>query len=456
MSRRRLLIAAPALAAVLGACRSERFDRVAEARRAEVETAARAEAEGFAPVGREATMDGALGKAPARILTLAECERIAVRNNLAYRTRLLETRLSDEQARSALSALLPRGTAELTAKRRSNEPLVAAGTGVAAFEDQETRAFSLGLILPIFDFGATWYAWSAAQDVRDQERLAATRARQTLIRDVRVAYAQLAGALRDVELTQAEVAAAAEAHRTARSLEREGLSTAADTSFVEARAASAELGFTLARRDLLLARSALARTLSIPVWSDFGVDPKLPDPPPPPRTAGEVQDLERAAVLARPELHAHDLERSIADARVRRAFAEFFPRLDATPDFDWSSNSRVVNPAFFTGGLTVAHALLDGSATLSRYRAAGAQVDVERERALLVAMSVTYEVDLRVLELSRAWDGIAAGERLVEAQERLAREVRAQHREGLGSGADLARAVADEHAARRELNRTRT
>jgi hypothetical protein len=59
---------------------------------------------------------------PTRPVTLAECEAIAVQNNLEYRTRLLATQLQDDQVRLAMTGWLPRAEVGYMAKKRSNEP----------------------------------------------------------------------------------------------------------------------------------------------------------------------------------------------------------------------------------------------------------------------------------------------------------------------------------------------
>ena len=104
----------------------------------------------------------------------AECEAIALENNLEYRVTLLETRLADEDVREALASLLPAGSAEFSENRRSNDPLVKGNAdNVAAFEDREMDRFNVGVLIPIFDFGATRLSYQIAKDVRDQQRLAA-------------------------------------------------------------------------------------------------------------------------------------------------------------------------------------------------------------------------------------------------------------------------------------------
>lgn len=423
-------------------CQVDPVLRSDEAARFETEVGARTEA---------------LGLDAGRTLTLAECEAIALRNNLSYRTRLLASRLQDEQVRAAFAAVLPHAQARFRVSHRSNEPEVQGNAGnVFAFEDQDQRRFTITTLIPIFDFGATWAAYQITEDRRQQDRITTVRARQTLLRDVRTAYARLGGAIRSEALQGAELDAAREALRTARALEREGLAAGADTAALEAALAEAELDLALARRDVTSLRAALSATLSVPAWTAYGIDSALPDLPPPPAGVAAVRALEQAALHARPELWIQDLERHVAAARVRQETARFFPALGGNLDFEWSSNSLQVHPSFLTAGVTVVHSLLEGSETLWRRRAAEVAAEAESERSLLVAMGVIFEVDFRILELVRAHDSLGARERLVEARQALLRQVESRHREGLESGSEVARALASFHAARRALDRTRT
>lgn len=440
MRRRFGLLIVVVLAA--SGCASERFARNAEIERFTKTVAART---------------AAADLRPGRVLTLAECETLALDNNLAYRVEVLAAKLADPEVGIALSRLLPRGDATLRFTTRSNEPLTEASPGQSfAFEDKTQETFHLSVILPIFDYGASYMAWRIAKDERTQSLLAILGARNALLRDVRSAYVRLDGAQREASLVRAEVDASLEELRAARALEREGFTTPADTAFVEAALARAERDLALAGRTTAVARSALCRTLSVPVWSEFGIAGQDIGDPDVPTSAEAVRALEDGALRRRPEPRSQDHARNIAAAKVHQATAELFPRLDGIFSFDWLSSSKLVNPSFVTAGATIGHALLDGGATLSRLERAEAGTAVEEERAILVAMGVVYDVDVRVLEMLRASDALAADRRVEAAAERLLDEVRGRHREGLAGGADLSRALADLHAARRQSSRTRT
>lgn len=432
MSRAATLVVA--LLLPIAGCGHTRISREAEEARFEADRTAR---------------EARLALSPDRLLSLAECESLALANSLEYATTLLEARVRDEEVRGARAALLPSGGAEFDVTARSNEPLLKTPGGVAALGDQETAIARVNAALPILDFGATWQAYRIAQDRRDRARLLAERARQTLLRDVRVAYTRAAAASRAVGLLEAEVGAFDEALRVAGSLEREGLAARADTAFVKAALARAELDLAVARSDERLLRARLSRTMSAPATAVYRLELAPSAAPRLPERIEEVRALEDAALRRRPEVGAQVLARDEASAEVRRAYAAQFPRITGSLDFEWSTDSQLVNPSFVLAGLSVAQALFDLPVTIARRRVAQRAEAVEAHRTLVVSMGVVYEVDFRLLELARARDAFAARAAQVEAQERLLEVVTSRHREGLETTAERMRAQADLHAARR-------
>ena len=159
---------------------------------------------------------------------------------------------------------------------------------------------------------------------------------------------------------------------------------------------------------------------------------------------------------ARPELWSQDLEQHIAANEVRRRITAFFPHIDGLAQYDWSTVSTQVNPAFATLGFMVGQSLLNGTSSIWNYRQARKQARVEEERALLVAMGVLFDVDLRILQLRRADASVLALAKVAEAQETLLKEVTARYREGLENGANAARALAELRGAQRDLDQAKT
>ncbi len=438
---------APALALLvatlvfLSGCRMPAVRRDAEVARFDAALAARQSADGLAP---------------ATPLSLERCVEIALARNLDQRVRALQLSLSDEHVRQALADGLPSLSVTAGDTRRSNDPLVAFGGGEPVLmEDQHLQSVTVQGVIPVLDWGTTYYAWTIAKDRRRQQQLLLERSRQVLVRDVRCAYVRLASAQRQERLSRVATLAAKELLKVARSLEREGLQAKAATAEIEAGAALAALAWSSARRGVEQTHMALAQLLSLPPGAAFSVNDA--EAPLRPVVAGaEIARLEQSALENRPELQAQDLQRHIAAGTVRQRIAELFPRVDALPSYNWSSLSTAVNPSYWRFGVQVSEKLLNGGRNLADLRLAKKEVSVEEERTLLLTLGVLYEVDLRLLQLYALHDTVLARQALVVARTEALRLVVSRYVQGLESGSDAVRTLADSYSARIDLDRAKT
>ena len=434
-------LAATAVLALLAGCRVPAVRRDAEIGRFDAAMAARQAADGVAV---------------AVPLSMERCVEIALARNLDQRVRALQLSLADDRVRQALADGLPSASVAFSDTRRNNEPLVSFGGGSPVqMEDQDMQSVTVQGVIPILDWGTTYYAWTIARDRRHQERLLLERSRQALTRDVRCAYVRLASAQREERLARVATLAAGELLKVARSLEREGLQAKAATAEVEAGAALAALAWSSARRSVEQTHLALARLLSLPPGADFAVMDTEP-PPRPIVAAAAIARLEQGALERRPELQVQDLQRHIAAGTVRQRLAEFFPHVDALPSYNWSSLSTAVNPGYWRFGVQVSDSLLNGGRNLADLRLAKKDVSVEEERTLLLTLGVLYEVDFRVLQLYALHDTVLARQALVTARTEALRMVVSRYVQGLESGSDAVRTLAETYSARIDLDRART
>ena len=388
-------------------------------------------------------------------LSSDRCVAIALRNSLDYRVKRLRETLQDESVRIAFSDFLPNPNASYTVSRRSNRALTAIGGLETQMEDQSQRAFNAQGFVPILDWGATYYAYQNAKDRRVQERLAVERARQTLIRDVRSAYAKLASLERREHLAQVVLLAARELLRTAQSLERAGLGARADTATVEATLAEAALQWSNIRRGVEGARMTLGQLLSFPAGTSFAIESATPPRRPLPAVA-QVSQLEENALARRPELFIQDRQQRIAVDTARQQFTRFLPQVDGVGSYTWLSQSGLTNPGFFRFGLSITHSLLNGGKDIWQYRLDRKAVKVEEERTLLLSLGILYEVDLRVLQLYTAYDAVVTSEAVVNAQQEALKQIISRYRLGLESGIDASRTLANTYLARLQLDQIQT
>jgi outer membrane protein TolC len=388
-------------------------------------------------------------------LTLERCEELALANSLDLRVRELALRLQDDRVRMSLDSGLPKASLLYRDTTRSNEPAIDVNGASFAFEDRHQRALSVAAVLPVLDFGTTYYSYRNAVDRREQERLLLERARQLLVRDVRVAYAQHAGALRQRQLATVAYEAAQRVLRVARSLERAQMTVAADTSLVEAAVAQAALELSLAEQRVRQTHLALLQIMSLPPTLEVSIIEALPELPPPP-TVAQVAEYARRALEARPELAVQDLARHIAANSIRKELADFFPKLNLTGSFNWSSASAVVNPEFFLYGFTIAHSLLDGGMQIWRYDLAKKTATVEEARTLLLSLGVLYEVQFRALRVAQAHETIGATAVLEKSRRAALERVVSLYQAGLEDEAGAARALAELTSQATLLDRAQT
>jgi outer membrane protein TolC len=332
---------------------------------------------------------------------------------------------------------------------------VRAGGVTTEIQDRRQQALVLGGVLPILDWGLTYYSWQIALDRRRQEQFLVARAEQLLRRDVRVAYARHAGAVRQERLASIAYQAGGQVLRVAKSLEREHLTVRADTALIEAALAEAALALSLARQSVEQTHLTLAQLMSLPPGVSFRTEVDLPALPAPP--SEEAASLfEQRALAVRPELAVQDLERRASASAVRRDAAAFFPRLDLAGSFNWSAQSGLVHPAFFLGGFQVSHALLSGGANLFQYQLSRKTEDLEKERTLLISLGVLYEVQLRALQVRQAHETVIAAEVLERSRKAALERIISLYKEGLEDEAGAARALAALTVEATALDRAQT
>lgn len=384
-----------------------------------------------------------MGIKPNETLSMTRCERIAVANSLDLRVRQMALGLQDDQVRLALTGAMPQARLEYANSTRSNEALGGFGGGPPAkMEDRHQQRLGVQAVLPVLDFGLTYYSWQIAKDHRAQGQFLLTRAEQLLRRDVRVGYARHAGALRQAKLAQTAYAAAVKVLDVATSLQQEKMTSPADTALIEAAVAQAALDVSLTKQQVEQTNMALTQLMSLPPGVKFQIEEDQAALPAPP-DAATARAFEDRALRVRPELAVQDLEQHASASSVLREAAGFFPRLDLTAGFNWSNSSMVVNPSFFTGGFLVTNALLEGGATVIRTQQAKKASDIEKERTLLISLGILYEVELRILAVRDAEATVTAARALERSRYVALNRIVSLYQEGLEDVSGAARSLGE-------------
>lgn len=429
-----------ALAAGVAGCNAPGVTREAETGRFRSELAVR---------------EAAIDVKPGEVLTMARCEAIALANSLRLSVDRQTLRLQDNQVRLALSDYFPSAQLNYMNQLRSNSNEVNQGGFIIEADKPHQQMLTINATVPVLDFGVTYFGYKIAEDRRTQEMLVLRRTEQQLRRDVKVAYARHASELRQIVLQERNVKAGEEVLRVAESLLREGLATTAEAAVVRAALAQAQVDLSHARQKAAETRMILAHLMSLPPGMAVTIDDAMPQMPPPP-TPEAMAAYEEHALRVRPELHGQDLNRHISGNLLRQQVAGYFPKLDAIGSFNWSNNAFLVNPAYFLGGMQVAQALLDFPTRTLRVQQAQIVGDIEKERSLLLALGVLYEVDLRAVQLQQGYESIRAIAAQEAARQEAFNRILGLYREGLENEAATAQELAELSQQAAALDRART
>ena len=388
-------------------------------------------------------------------LAMSQCEQIALANSLELTLQRMTVQIGDDNVRLAFTGALPKVNATYTNATRSNDNVIKQGGTSVKVADRQEQNLSVQGTVPILDWGLTYYSYQIAKDQRAQDELLLKRSIQLLIRDVRIAYADHAGALRQEQFLAQALGAGQEVLRVAQSLQRAGETVHADTALITASVAQAEVDVAVAQKKARETHLALAQLMSLPPAVDFTISPQLADLPQLP-TAADVTAFEDRALVARPELAQQDLSRHISGYVVRQRATAFFPRLDGIGGFNWTGNKQVANPSWFTGGAQVSYGLLNGGGDIFRYTIAKKQKDIESARTLLVSLGVLFEVEMRALRVKETSEVMRAAAVLETAREAGMKRVVSLYKEGLEDEAGAARALADLTTQATALDRAQT
>jgi outer membrane protein TolC len=338
-------------------------------------------------------------------LTLADCIRIAEERNLDLRAAELEQQLAGIDTDIAFSSFLPKIEASWSRTNLTEAPLVTLGGPGVQTSDQRASELSIGLEQPIF-VPQTWLIYSARQKGEEISALVRERTRQQIVLAVTARYYACLFAKEEIAALELEVLQAERLQADTVAREREGLVTGADVKEVELLLMAREEGMERGRRTLSREKSGLLRLLDLPPLEvvELSGEPDLLRQP-----EEDLAALVTQALLSRPELFVADRSIDIRREEVEMAIADFLPKLFGTGGYFDTTDSYLINPAFFSYGLAGVLTVFDGLANVRKLDAA----EVREERELLERERTALAVILEVIDAHRGVEDAAAARRVL-------------------------------------------
>ncbi len=366
-------------------------------------------------------------------ITFHEAAARALKYNLDYRLKLMETALSRSLYDVSKFDMLPRLVANAGYIGRSNTAGgISEGIDIAtgkpdgtvslrpstAVEDNR-RLAGLTLSWNVLDFGVSYYR---AEQKADQILMAEERRRkvvQNVLQDVRNAYWRALGAQRLIGDVNSLIDRTHKALEAAKSAEDQGLLPRLQALSYQRALLDAVSLMNLRRQDLELARAELAALMSLPP----GTPMVLADDEEPivSTLPNDTEALERMALERRPEIMEEWYRKRVTATDIKIAKAQVWPNLgiEAGPVYD--SNKYLFNNNWAEVGLRLSINLIRLLQWPALDEAQQNQEKTDDMRRIALSMAILTQVhvgkqryELSVAELKFAEDIMRVDGRLLE------------------------------------------
>ncbi|RKR37645.1 TolC family protein [Paraburkholderia sp. BL17N1] len=350
-------------------------------------------------------------------LTFYEAAARALKYNLDYRLKLLESALAANLRDVSTNALLPQLVASAGYAARSND---SGGTSIGIQDRQVSlrpstseqrfhQVYALGMTWNLIDFGMAYYR---TQQKSDQILMAEERRRkvaQNVLQDVRNAYWRALSAQRLKPEVDQLIARTQAALREAHEAQEKGLMPRQDILAYQRALLDAISLLTVRRQDLEFAQAELAALMSLPpgmplVLADTQ-DGALPLPP----LATPEPTLELIALQHRPEIMEEWYRKRVNENDIKIAKAQLWPNVGIDMNVNYDSNTYLYNNYWAAIGLRVSLNLfrLLQLPALNEQQVTQEQTDTTRRLALSMAIltqvrigSLRYQLALQELDFA--------------------------------------------------------
>lgn len=385
-----------------------------------------AEADKDVPGEKDPTSD-------ARVMTLEECIRAALAGNRSIRVADRRILIAEDRVGEAWSTVLPKLTVEGSYQSRSNDRGSSFGESTFVTGERDSLTGRATLLVPIYDFGATFNQLEAENLRVDVSKLSAERVRQELTFSVSQAYFRVLEARKIESVVRDSIAVLERQLKISRDFRVQGLVAKTDVLAVEVQLAERRQELIRAQSNVELAVAVLNRLMGLDVSRRTEIADVLEAVP----WTGSFESVLRLAVSSRADLRALERQIEIAQAQFRSTRVAPMPRLFAFGEYNYDSDDFLLNNDWIAGAVGIQWPLFDGLGTLHRINRNGREieeaVDLRNER-----------VDDIVLELKQAYLSvrdsaarIPVARKSIEFAEENLRVIRDQYAQGIVSSADV-------------------
>ena len=347
--------------------------------------------------------------------------------NLDKRLKLMELGLADAQRRYTHVDLLPKLASQAGYRSRdsfrgsSSRSLITGQQSleVSTSEDRRVRSADLQVVWNVLDFGLSYIR--AVQDadrvmIADERRV---KVAQNMILDVRDSFWRAYAAQEMMPEVNLLISRMRSAIRKSRRVSRSGNAEPSEELKLQRDLLQNLRQLLEVRRNLMLAKSELAALMNLPVGTKYRLSSKGQKVGHVPHLRADVVQLERIALMNRPELREEDYKFRIAEDDLRAAWVRLLPGIEFRAGPNYDSNSFLFENNWANAGIVVTKNLMEILTAPKAIEVAERGVDVARARRMALSMAVITQVRISLQRFKLARDIYGVSRQVYRVDRRL-------------------------------------
>ncbi len=366
----------------------------------------------------------------SRPITLYEAMARAVRFNLEARVQGLKEMVAHRQLDLAHYDLLPDVIADAAYNGRNNfagarsRSLLSGQESLEPSTSSDKNLFTANLTLSwdVLDFGLSYVrAKQAANDVliaeEDKRRIA-----NRVIQEVRSAFWKAIGAERALGRLSFLDDWVTQAIGESRTIRARALETPLTSLQYERELLQAQQEIQQLYQELSVARIELGELMNLDPGEPYELVPPKPIRPVS-KIKSSLEELERQALLNRPELRTVDYQKRINAEETKVAILELLPSLNVYLGENYDSNSFLFNHNWLSYGAKVSWNLMNVFRHPARLQVIDAQEEVLKAQSLALTMTIMTQVHVAKAQYEAALQEAKISQRYFETQQQIAEHV---------------------------------
>lgn len=382
-------------------------------------------------------------QSPARTLTLAEAEQIAIANSPRLASANLNSSASGKVTTEVRSARYPTLNSAFTGVGAETGRAVAAGAlTTSSISNRAAGGMSISQL--ITDFGRTASLTESARLRAAAQSKDADQVRALVRLEVRSAYYQTIAAEAVLHVAQATLDQRRTTLRQVSALAQALIKSTLDVSFAEVAASEAELDVYKAENEVHANRARLSAAMGYDREQNFS----LTDDPLPPALDATPDASIVAALRDRPDLEALGLTRdaahslALAEARLR------YPTITAVAGAGLIPlRDHTLHDTYAAAGVNVSIPILNGGLYNARQAEAELRAQAAEKDVRAVALTISRDVQIAWLDASTSFRGLDLSTRLAAQATEALRLAQARYDAGLSGILELTQAQFAQTAA---------